>query len=154
LGIAAKAFLVVAIIGIGVRGLFYQARASGGITGPKAISQAVDSVKGRATVAIGKSTGKLWAAITVRWPLEREGEATKHITVYFALVNDGDMPVAPRVKSSKLLINGKEYEGWSKVLEHVGVFSGKRVKRFDTLPPGEELLFGEVLEEAFRQPGI
>ena len=39
-------------------------------------------------------------------------------------------------------------------MEHAGVLSGKRVKRFDSLPSGEELLFGEILEEAFLQPGI
>jgi RNA polymerase sigma factor (sigma-70 family) len=100
-----------------------------------------------------ESKRKLWSAITVRWPLECEGEATKRITIYFALVNDGDKPVAPKVHSSRLLINGTEYEGWSKVIEHVGVLDGKRVKRFDALPPGEELLFGEVLEDAFRKPG-
>jgi hypothetical protein len=100
-----------------------------------------------------ESKRKLWSAISVRWPLEREGEATKRITIYFALVNDGDKPVAPKVDSSRLFINGTEYEGWSKVVEHVGVVNGKRVKRFDALPPGEELLFGEVLDDAFRQPG-
>jgi hypothetical protein len=100
-----------------------------------------------------ESRGKLWSSISVRWPLEREGEATKRITIYFALVNDSDKPVAPKVHSSRLFINGTEYEGWSKVIEHVGVLDGKRVKRFDALPPGEELLFGEVLEDAFRQPG-
>src|SRR5262249_19948294 len=100
-----------------------------------------------------ESGGKLWASISVRWPLEREGGATKRITIYFALVKDGDKPVAPKVDSSRLFINGTEYDGWSKVIEHVGVLDGKRVKRFDALPPGEELLFGEVLEDAFRQPG-
>ena len=65
-----------------------------------------------------------------------------------------DEVAALTLRVARPLIWHDKTKGWPKVLEHVGVFSGKRVKRFDTLPPGEELLFGEVLEEAFRQPGI
>jgi RNA polymerase sigma factor (sigma-70 family) len=103
------------------------------------------------------SNGKLWATITVRWPIERQGEATKRISVYFALVNDGDKPVVPKtkIKSSKLLINGKVYENWPNIVSDVDAPGGsRRLKRFDSLRPEEGLLFGYIFEDAFSKPGI
>jgi hypothetical protein len=75
------------------------------------MAQAGDTERSRLIAAIEKSAGTRWAAITVRWPLERGGEVTKRIAVYFAQVNDGDQPVAPKADSSRLLINAKEYRG-------------------------------------------
>ena len=107
LRIAEAGLLVVAVVGSGACGLLYQAQSSGGITAPRAMAQAGDTEKERATTAIEKSGGKLWAAITVRWPLEREGEATKRITVYFALVNDGHRAVTPGSNPRNCLLTGK-----------------------------------------------
>lgn len=101
------------------------------------------------------SNGKLWATISFRWPIERQGEATKRISVYFALVNDGDKPIAPKIKSSKLLINGKVHENWPKIVSDVDAPGGsRRLKRFDSLRPEEGLLFGYNFEDAFSKPGI
>ena len=61
-------------------------------------------------------------------PSNTQGEATKRISVYFALVNDGDMPVAPKtkIKSSKLLINGKVYKNWPNIVSDVDAPGGSR----------------------------
>jgi RNA polymerase sigma factor (sigma-70 family) len=103
-----------------------------------------------------KPSGNLWAAISVRWPIERLDEARGvPITVYFALVNDGDKTVVPKIKSSKLFINGKIYEDWPRIVSDVGLPVGsRRARRFHTLAPGEDILFGYGLKEAFSQPGI
>lgn len=104
---------------------------------PRTVAQADETEEERGTAAIEKSSGNLWATITVRSPIERLfKERADSITIWFALVNDDDKPVAPKVKSSKLFINGKIYEDWPRIVSDVGGPAGtRRAKRFDSLPP-------------------
>ena len=71
------------------------------------------------------------------------------------IYNDGDKPVAPKIKTSKLLINGNVYENWPNIVSDVDAPGGsRRLKRFDSLRPEEGLLFGYNFEDAFSKPGI
>ena len=97
-----------------------------------------------------KPTSKLWAAITVPQPIYLEGYETKHLEIYFAVYNDGDLAVGPQVESSHLFINGVEPENWSYVIGN-----GIRNDLFRSLPSGEILQFNYLLGPAyFVKPGI
>jgi hypothetical protein len=96
--------------------------------------------------AVGK---KLWAAISVNQPLFREGHDTNLLQINFALLNEGDRVVDPKIPGyPRLIVNGKELD-----LSSVpGV--GPRDERFKALPPGDFLLFGYALGAHFDRAGV
>ncbi len=107
------------------------------------------------TTTLEPANDKLWATIMSRWPVEREGDAMKHVSLYFALVNDSDKAVTSKIKSSKLLINGKAYDKWTTIVSELdSPHASARLMRFDSLRPDEGILFGYNFEEAFAKPGI
>jgi hypothetical protein len=92
---------------------------------------------------------KPWAAITVSTPVrDLDDFAPAPFVVSFGLVNDGDKPFDPEVRSSRLLVNGKELEGWP------GDTAGPRDARWNSLPPKDGLRFGTDLGKYFEQPGV
>lgn len=54
---------------------------------------------------------KLWAAISVPEPVFQAGQTGK-LQVYFAVVNDGDTAISPKIGSSHFFINGDEPKDW------------------------------------------
>jgi hypothetical protein len=110
-----------------------------------------------ATCASGQSNAaaqanpevKLWAAVGVMRPMFPLSEA-KTIQVSFAVVNDGQTTVDPRIGASHLYINGVEPNDWSFVINN-----GPRTLEFTALAPGRSIEFGYLLgPRYFAKPGI
>jgi hypothetical protein len=156
IGYAAISILMVGLLAVSGPASPEHVPVATSVASPGTVAQTDETEEGRRTAAIEESSGNLWAAISVRSPIERVfKDRGDSITLYFALVNDGDKPVAPKVKSSKLFINGKIYEDWSRIVSDVGGPGGtRRAKRFDSLSPGDYIVFGYGLKEVFWQPGI
>jgi RNA polymerase sigma factor (sigma-70 family) len=153
---AATTFLAISLLASGACGLCYQTRAFGPTTSQGAVALSDQTERQGRT---GKTEGpgaNLWAAITVGRPIEWVyKERGDSVTLYFALMNDGDKPIDTKVKSSKLIINDKAYEDWSRIVLDVGGHAGsRRSKRLDSLPPGDCVEFWYGLKEAFSQPGV
>jgi hypothetical protein len=134
---AATTFLAIGLLAIGACGLCYLTRAVGPPTSQGAVALSDQTERQGRT---GKTKGpgaNLWAAITVGRPIEWVyKERGDSVTLYFALMNDGDKPIDAKVKSSKLIINDKAYEDWSRIVLDVGGPAGsRRAKRLDSLPP-------------------
>jgi hypothetical protein len=132
---------------------------SSAASSPGAIEPLLDTPPGGNSIVPAKlpetSSVKVWATISARWPIERQGKATKPIPVYFGLMSDGERSLAAKIKSSKLFINGKAYKDWPNIVSDVGYTgAGSRVHRFDTLRPDEGIVFGHNFEDAFSNPGI
>jgi hypothetical protein len=92
----------------------------------------------------------LWAAITVGhnvWTEPAPG-ADLPLIMEFSLVNDGSSAVDPEIKSSKLLINGKEFPNWA-----FSVANGPKGIHFDNLPPGQSFVMAKALGRHFATPG-
>jgi RNA polymerase sigma factor (sigma-70 family) len=84
----------------------------------------------------------VWAALSVSPLLFQEGgQGGPRVT--FALVNDGDRILDPKISSSKLLVNGKALPNFL-----------RGEVRFRSLKPGEHLLFSVTLSEAIQKPGV
>lgn len=89
----------------------------------------------------------LWAAVSVSEPLVVEGKL-KTFHAIFALSNDTDHPIDPKVASWKLIINGEEYPNSQMLFGN-----GPRDDRWKSLPAGDYLLFGYALSDPFKVPG-
>jgi hypothetical protein len=90
---------------------------------------------------------KLWAAISVSQPIFDVRQVEK-LDISFAVTNDGDTTINPKVGSSHLFINGVEPKDWYLVI-------GNGPKPIDDLlPPGRSLQFGYVMGRYFEKPGI
>jgi hypothetical protein len=102
---------------------------------------------------------KLWAAVSVSDPvldwdnLAWELGTRAPFMIHFYLVNDGDKVIDPKIRSSKLLINGKAFKGkggsdWPYIAAN-----GPRDGRWKALPPGDYLAFGYAFRDDFKEPG-
>jgi len=58
---------------------------------------------------------RFWAAISVNRAIFQQGD-TDSLQLRFAVVNDGESTVDPRIELSHLLINGSEPNDWSVVI--------------------------------------
>jgi hypothetical protein len=96
-----------------------------------------------------RTEGNLWAAITVNDAVFEERQGTKALNIFFALVNDGKKVVDPEIRSSHLLVNGKELKDWGFIIA-----GGIRDDRFTALPAGDYLSFAYALGNHFQKPGI
>jgi hypothetical protein len=92
---------------------------------------------------------QLWAAISVSRPIFESGAAGDRFMIHFALVNDGDGAARPMLRSSQLVINGKELESWAFIIAN-----GPRDDRWDELPAHDHLAFAYALGDVFDKPGI
>jgi RNA polymerase sigma factor (sigma-70 family) len=153
---AATTLLGVSLLAIGACGLCYRTRASGPPLSLGAVALGDQTERQGGNEKTEGPGANLWAAITVGRPIEWVyKERGDSVTLYFALMNDGDKPVDTKVKSSRLMINDKAYEDWSRIVLDVGGPAGsRRAKRLDSLPPGDCVQFGYGLKEAFSHPGI
>jgi hypothetical protein len=101
----------------------------------------------------------LWAAISVSHPVfDAELWSQDPFLLHLALVNDGDKTIDPELRSSRLLVNGRDLgDDWSFQMRN-----GIRDGRFEALPAGDHLAmtisFGRDFQGAlgrhFREPGI
>ena len=92
--------------------------------------------------------GSLWAGLSVNHPVFRAGQ-TKDLRIEFTLVNDGDKVIYPKIRGSRIVINGKELSDSGSILSGV-----QKDARFDALPPGESLQFDCILGDQFKEPGV
>ena len=103
---------------------------------------------------------KLWAAVSVSDTLLNWGDLKWQtglhppFMIHFYVVNDGDKVVDPKLKSSRLFINGKECKGRDGLdWPHI-VANGPGDDRCEALPPGDYLSFGYALGDYFKEPGV
>ncbi len=96
---------------------------------------------------------KLWSAICVIPEPIFDEARTQNLQIRFALVNDGNTTVNPRIDDSHLFINGVEPEDgpFGRV---VRTSNAPRTSLFYALPPGQSLRFGYMLGSYFGKPGI
>jgi hypothetical protein len=95
-----------------------------------------------------KKAGSLWAGLSANHPIFRAGQ-TKDLRIEFTLVNDGDKVIYPKIRGSRIVINGKELSDSGSILSGV-----QKDARFDALPPGESLQFDCILGDQFKEPGV
>jgi len=88
---------------------------------------------------------ELWAGISSNQPVFRGSPTNLNIT--FTLVNDGQAAVDPKIDTAKLVVNGEE-------LSVFQFMDGPRDDRWNSLPPGDYILFARGSGEMFKQPGI
>jgi hypothetical protein len=103
---------------------------------------------------------KLWAAVGVSDALLDwsnhfwENPRIPPFTIDFALVNDGDKVIDPKLESSQLFINGRECDGKDgRINWAVQMGNGPRDDRWKALPPGDYLNFKIAMTEHFKEPG-
>jgi hypothetical protein len=112
-----------------------------------------------ATAALAMSQGRnesqfktkpnvLWAAISTNDPIFYAGR-TEGLSISFAVVNDGNSTINPKIEASHLLINGVEPKNWPFVISN-----GIRSSQFYALPQNHALQFVYSLGEYFKNPGI
>ncbi len=75
------------------------------------------------------------------------------------MMSDSNEPLVPRIRSSKLLINGQAYQHWPNIVSDLSTTGRQaslhdKVHVYDTLRPDEGIVFGHHFEEAFSKPGI
>ena len=92
---------------------------------------------------------KIWAGISIEKPVFVWKEETKFLPMHFALINDGDETIDPRLRSCELLVNGRVPKNWEQTINN-----GPRDKRWRALPPGDVLHLTIAFEEEFRKPGV
>jgi hypothetical protein len=101
-----------------------------------------------ATLASSESsTPRVWAAISVDWPIYRTGQ---RINVTFAATDLGDLPIRLKAlrEEAVLPINGKEWPDSANNFAN-GVHSGAQF-----LPPGKSTTFSYLLTSLFQKPGV
>jgi hypothetical protein len=96
-----------------------------------------------------KPATQLWAGVGVEHLVYRPGTQPARLMMNFALVNDGDKAINPDVESSQLLVNGKVLEDWSLTIRN-----GPRDDRWESLPPGDYILFAVEVSRHFKTPGL
>lgn len=99
-------------------------------------------------VAQTPAPAKLWAGISVPEPVFSAANVAR-LQIFFAVVNDGSVPVNPDVEASHLLINGAEPKDWRFIIGN-----GLRTEYFRSLPPNHTLGFSYQLGRLFVKPGI
>jgi hypothetical protein len=100
-----------------------------------------------ATLASSESSApRVWAAVTVQWPIYGIGQA---INVIFAATNLGDVPIRLTAlrEDTVLLINGEEWPDSAFNFAN-GVHSPAQF-----LPPGKSTTFSYQLTKLFQKPG-
>jgi hypothetical protein len=108
----------------------------------------------------GEKGVKLWAAVGVSdlilnwnsldWDLRTRGP----FTINFNVMNDGEKVVDPKLKSSRLFINGKECDGKEgRINWLVNMNNGPRDERWKALPPGDYISFTKAMGDYFKEPG-
>ncbi|HKB38286.1 MAG TPA: sigma-70 family RNA polymerase sigma factor [Gemmataceae bacterium] len=90
----------------------------------------------------------LWAALSVNRPVFREGD-TGTLQINFALVNEGDRVIDPKLPSSRIVVNGKPLPDSGRIFGN-----GPRDARFEALPPGDSLQFSYALGKHFEKPAV
>ena len=93
------------------------------------------------------ANGPLWSALSINHTAFRP-EDLNSLTIEFTLVNDGKTPVDPKILRSRIIVNGQELAGSSRLLG-----GESRVARLRSLPPGDPLRFALPLGDQFRAPG-
>lgn len=92
---------------------------------------------------------KFWAGMSVNQPLFRAGQNTNLLQFNFALINESDKVVDPKIPGyPRLVVNGKELD--LSLIPGVGL----RDARFKALPPGDNLQFGMAAGQFFEKPGV
>jgi hypothetical protein len=92
---------------------------------------------------------KFWAGMSVNQPLFRAGHDTNLLQFHFALVNESDKVIDPKIPGyPRLIVNGKELD-----LSSIPG-TGPRDERFKALPPGDNLQFGMGAGRHFDKPGV
>ena len=87
--------------------------------------------------------------MSVNQPLFRAGQNTNLLQFNFALVNESDKVIDPKIPGyPRLIVNGKELD-----LSSIPG-SGPRDGRFKALPPGDNLQFGMGAGQFFDKPGV
>lgn len=99
---------------------------------------------------LGENTAKnFWAGMSVNQPLFRVGQDTSLIQFNFALANESDKVLDPKIPGyPRLIVNGEELD----LTRIPGV--GPRDGRFKALPPGDNLQFGMGAGQFFDKPGV
>ncbi len=95
-----------------------------------------------------QTEAKLWAAVSVSCPVFEEDQVKDALHLTFALVNDGKKVIAPDLKSSTLLINGKELTTWSHQ-----ILQGPQNVNTEQIPPGDYWGVTLACGERFTKPG-
>jgi RNA polymerase sigma factor (sigma-70 family) len=112
---------------------------------PRIVGDAAKEPKG----ARDRVGNKLWAGMTVNRPLFRAGQDTNLLQLSFALINESDKTLDPRIPGyPRLIVNGKELD-----LSSLPA-SGPRDERFKALPAGDNLQFGMGAGRFFDKPGV
>jgi hypothetical protein len=94
-----------------------------------------------------KKAGSLWAGLSVNYPIFKAGQ-TGDLRLEFALVNDGDRVLDPRIADSRIVIDGKE------LADSGSIFSSVREGvRPGAMSVGDRLRFGLPLGDRFKEPG-
>jgi len=92
---------------------------------------------------------KFWAGMSVNQPLFWAGQNTNLLQFNFALVNESDKVIDPKIPGyPRLIMNGEELD-----LTLIPG-SGPRDGRFKALPPGDNLQFGMGAGQFFNKPGV
>ena len=91
---------------------------------------------------------KLWAAMAINQPVFSKNEKG-NLTLFFAIVNDGDSTVNPGIAKSHLFINGVELKQWEFINGN-----GPRGSNFTALPPKRTVLFSCGCGSYFSGPGV
>jgi hypothetical protein len=71
------------------------------------------------------------------------------LQITFSLHNDSAKVINPKVRYSKIIVNGKALPDSAKIFG-----SGPPTDKFDALQPGDELRFGYAMGKYFSKPGI
>ncbi len=96
----------------------------------------------------GNDKSELWSAITVSQPVFQQGR-TENLLIWFAVVNDSNATVDPKIGDSHLFINGKELKDWGFI-----VANGPGLMYYDSLPPNKTVEFTKGMGDYFKTPGI
>jgi hypothetical protein len=91
---------------------------------------------------------KLWTAVTVPEALITTGQ-TDRLMLNFAMVNDGEKSIDPKVSTWRLNINGRDHPD-----SEFTFGNGPRDNRWNSLPAGDRLQFGYALGDWFKKPGV
>jgi hypothetical protein len=95
-----------------------------------------------------QSGPQLWATVSASDSKFQEGEI-KQLMINFTVTNDGKITVDPKIKSSKIVINGKELDDSALIFGN-----GPRGANWNALAPGGTLRFSYDLAKYFQASGV
>ena len=98
-----------------------------------------------ATVA---GNNDMWAGIAVSTPVYSVGDRNG-LSILFAVINDGDEVVDPKIEMSQLIVNGEALKE-SRIMFSNGI----RTSDFHALQPNHQLIFRYEVGDHFKEPGI